>query len=246
MTVLQDAAGSAAAGAPALAANGSRSSRSATTRSRSCVTSPRHARHHVPVAIRRGQPRHARVGLINERVQEDHAAYGIAPNPRHVDLPYPASSSSTPPASSRRSVLRELPRARYRHGLVAQAIGIVTTSSAPIAPGSVVTVRAWLDSPTYAWFQRVALTVEVSVAPGFHVYGQPAATGSAARRRDRPIAGLEVDSVTWPEPHRLVLPGLGDEMWVHDGTVRERCAHVHRGPGWWQPRHRHPRGLSGV
>ncbi len=29
------------------------------------------------------------LGLINERVQEDHAVYGIKPNPRHVDLPYP-------------------------------------------------------------------------------------------------------------------------------------------------------------
>jgi hypothetical protein len=29
------------------------------------------------------------LGLINERVQDDHAAYGIKPNPRHVDLPYP-------------------------------------------------------------------------------------------------------------------------------------------------------------
>jgi peroxiredoxin len=29
------------------------------------------------------------LGLINARVQEDHAAYGIKQNPRHVDLPYP-------------------------------------------------------------------------------------------------------------------------------------------------------------
>ena len=29
------------------------------------------------------------LGLINERVQEDHAVYGIKPNARHVDLPYP-------------------------------------------------------------------------------------------------------------------------------------------------------------
>ena len=29
------------------------------------------------------------LGLINERVQEDHAYYGIQPNPKHVNLPYP-------------------------------------------------------------------------------------------------------------------------------------------------------------
>ena len=29
------------------------------------------------------------LGLLNERVQEDHAVYGIQPNPRHVGVPYP-------------------------------------------------------------------------------------------------------------------------------------------------------------
>src|SRR6266852_6175323 len=29
------------------------------------------------------------LGLINAGVREDHAFYGIKPNPRHVDLPYP-------------------------------------------------------------------------------------------------------------------------------------------------------------
>lgn len=30
-----------------------------------------------------------RLGLLNERVAEDHAVYEIAANPRHVGLPYP-------------------------------------------------------------------------------------------------------------------------------------------------------------
>ena len=30
-----------------------------------------------------------RLGLLNERVQEDHAAYGVQPNPRHLGVPYP-------------------------------------------------------------------------------------------------------------------------------------------------------------
>ena len=29
------------------------------------------------------------LGLINDRVQEDHAVYGIKPSARHVNLPYP-------------------------------------------------------------------------------------------------------------------------------------------------------------
>ena len=53
------------------------------------------------------------LGLINERVQEDHAAYGIPPNPRHVNLPYPGVFVLD--ARGRRhpeGLSRELPRAR--------------------------------------------------------------------------------------------------------------------------------------
>jgi hypothetical protein len=167
------------------------------------------------------------LGLINERVQEDHAAYGIPPNPRHVNLPYPGVFVLDAAGVVKRKVFHESYRERDSGGgLVAQAIGLFTTSpKAATAAEPVVTVRAWLDSPTYAWFQRLTLTVEVTVAPGHHVYGQPAAAGLVPLVVEiEPLAGLEVDSVTWPEPHRLVLPGLGDEMWVHDGTVRGTLA----------------------
>jgi DsbC/DsbD-like thiol-disulfide interchange protein len=105
---------------------------------------------------------------------------------------------------------------------VAQAIGLFTTSpKAATAAEPVVTVRAWLDSPTYAWFQRLTLTVEVTVAPGHHVYGQPAAAGLVPLVVEiEPLAGLEVDSVTWPEPHRLVLPGLGATACLIPSAVR--------------------------
>jgi hypothetical protein len=43
--------------------------------------------------------------------------------------------------------------------LIAQALGIVTESWAPVVAtnGPVVTARAWLDSPTYVFFQRVLI-----------------------------------------------------------------------------------------
>lgn len=163
------------------------------------------------------------LGLINERVQEDHAAYGIPANPRHVNLPYPGVFVLDGGGVVTRKVFHESYRERDSGGgLVAQAIGIV--AEPPVAAtsgGSAVTVRAWLDSPTYAWFQRLTLTVEVAVAPGQHVYGQPAPPGLVPLSMEiEPLAGLEAGSATWPPPHRFVLPGLSDELWVHDGTVR--------------------------
>jgi peroxiredoxin len=162
------------------------------------------------------------LGLINERVQEDHAVYGIPANPRHVNLPYPGVFVLDENGIVTRKVFHESYRERDSgSGLVAQVLGIFSEPPTPATGAApAVTMRAWLDSPTYTYFQRLTLTVEVAVAPGHHVYGQgtPAGLVRLSVAID-PVAGLEVGHTTWPAPHRFALPGLGDEMWVHDGTV---------------------------
>jgi hypothetical protein len=163
------------------------------------------------------------LGLLNARVQEDHAHYGIAPNPRHVDLPYPGVFVLDAAGCVREKRFFESYRQRETGGgLIAQALGIFAEPAAPatgVAPA--VQARVWLDSPTYAWFQRLALTVEVTVAPGFHVYAEPTSPGLVPLAVEvQPIAGLEVGPATWPAPRPFRLPELGEELWVHDGTVR--------------------------
>src|SRR4029450_8371988 len=71
------------------------------------------------------------------------------------------------------------------------------------------------------FFQRVLLTVEVSIAPGFHVYGQPVGDGltTLSRQIDAP-EGLEVAPARWPSPRRCPQPGFSDELGVHEGVVR--------------------------
>jgi hypothetical protein len=71
------------------------------------------------------------------------------------------------------------------------------------ANGPVIGVRGWLDSPTYVLFQRLVLTVEVSIAPGFHVCGHPAEAGLL------PLS-VGIDAIE----------GLDDGLWVHEGVVR--------------------------
>jgi hypothetical protein len=163
------------------------------------------------------------LGLLNARVQEDHAHYGIAPNPRHVDLPYPGVFVLD--AEGRVGEKRFYESYREREtggGLIAQALGIFAEPVAPAdAAGPVVRARAWLDSPTYAFFQRLALTVELTITPGFHVYGAPVPPGLVPLSVEvAPIDGLEVGPVTWPTPQRFQMPELGDQLWVHHGAVR--------------------------
>lgn len=163
------------------------------------------------------------LGLINERVQDDHAVYGIKPNPRHVDLPYPGVFVLNGDGVITDKRFHDSYRERETgRGLVAQALGIFAEPSAPaVMDGPVVAARAWLDSPTYVWFQRLTLTVELTIAPGLHVYGAPVSDGLTPLSVEiDALDGLEVGPARWPAPRSFELPGLGDHLSVHAGVVR--------------------------
>jgi DsbC/DsbD-like thiol-disulfide interchange protein len=165
-----------------------------------------------------------RLGLINEGVLADHAFYGIKPNPRHVDLPYPGVFVLDRAGRVAHKRFHESYRVRDTGaGLLDRVLGIAAPGRGAQArtEGDAVRVRAWLDSPTYAWFQRLNLFVEIEIAEGYHVYGDPAPAGSVPLSvRVDPIEGLEVEAMTWPAPHRCVPDGLTEEALLHEGTIR--------------------------
>ena len=149
--------------------------------------------HHIGYSLLSDTGSHVirRLGLLNPTVQQDHAFYGIAPNPRHVDLPYPGVFVLDEHGTVTLKRFHESYRVRDTGGnLVSQVIG--DTAGSTSAQGQEdpdgVRIRAWTDSPTYAWFQQLRLTVEVTIPEGFHVYGRPVL--SLAVFRDR-IATIE-------------------------------------------------------
>ena len=164
------------------------------------------------------------LGLLNERVQEDHAHYGISSNPRHVGLPYPGVIVLDEHGVVTQKRFHESYRIRDTGvGLLTQTLGRFEPVDAgeAIHEDQAVRVRAWLDSPTYAFFQRLHVNVEVSVAPDLHVYGVPAPAGFLPLSVEvSPIAGVEVGAAEWPAPHPFKVDGLEEEFWVHEATVR--------------------------
>jgi len=118
-------------------------------------------------------------------------------------------------------------------GLVAQTLGrleAVNASTMTDEDGAV-RVRTWLASPTYAFFQRLHVNVEVSVAPGFHVYGEPVPAGFVPLSvKVAPIEGVEIGAVEWPTPHPLTVDGLNEQFWVHEETVRSSLPLTFSGP----------------
>jgi len=165
-----------------------------------------------------------RLGLINERVQEDHAVYGIASSSRHVNLPYPGVFVLDETGRIIHKRFHESYRERDTGaGLIAETLGIFVggCGGEVAADGDTVRVRAWLDSPTYCAFQRLHLTVELAVAPGSHIYGEPIPPGYVPLSVDvAPIDGLELRPMHWPSPHPFSVDGLAEKFWVHEGTIR--------------------------
>jgi hypothetical protein len=165
-----------------------------------------------------------RLGLINERVQEDHAVYGIAPNPRHVNLPYPGVFV----LDERGTIVQKRFHESYRErdtgpGLIAETLGIFSPRHevGVETENDMVSVRAWLDSPTYCAFQRLHLVVELAIAPGLHVYGSPTPEAYVPLGIEvTAIPGMDVKSGRWPSSRPFRVPGLNEQFLVHEGTVR--------------------------
>jgi len=164
------------------------------------------------------------LGLHNERVAEDHAVYGIAANPRHVGLPYPGVFVLDQDGTIVQKRFHESYRVRDTGaGVIAQTLDLLESSdgAGAVDEGGAVSVRGWLDSPTYVWFQRLHLNVEVVMAPGVHIYDQPVPRGFVPLSIGvEPIDGLEVGTVSWPSPRLFRMDGLDETFWVHEGTAR--------------------------
>lgn len=194
------------------------------------------AKHGIRYSLLSDQGSHTmrRLGLLNERVHEDHAAYGVPPNPRHANLPYPGVFVLDEAGTITRKRFHESYRERDTGtGLLGQVTGIFDGGPRAEAAGDdeTVRIRAWLDSPTYGMFQRLHLTVELDIAPGLHVYASPVPDGYMPLSVEiAPIEGLERRPETWPAPRPFGVGGLDEQFWVHQGTIRATLPLVFTAP----------------
>jgi hypothetical protein len=164
------------------------------------------------------------LGLLSDRVDEQHAAYRIAKQERHRGLPYPGVFL----LDEQGRVMQKRFQQSYREretgiGILEQGFGVASSVHGPEAHSQSegVKVRAYLDSDTYRFFQRLWLTVELTIEPGVHVYARPLPEVYIPLSVEvASIAGMVVGKPTWPTPQACRIEGLGEECYTYEGQLR--------------------------
>lgn len=163
----------------------------------------------------------ARLGLLNEQVLEQHAAFGIAPNDRVRGVAYPGSFL----LNEQGVVVEKRFIANYRERETAEAIlergfGVegALHGTAAQANGPGLSVAAHLDAATYRLSQRRWLTVRLHIADGLHIYGQPIPDGYTPLAVEvAPVDGLVVGALEGPQPRSFRVEGLDEQFVVYEG-----------------------------
>jgi DsbC/DsbD-like thiol-disulfide interchange protein len=161
--------------------------------------------------------------LFNERVYEQHAAYGVNPQDRHWGTPYPGTFLLDENGTVTEKRFYQSYRERETGaGLLVNGFHAESSiHDSEVCSGSDgVPIRAWLDSGTYRYFQRLRLSVELTVEPGLHVYGSPIPEGYIPLSVEvAPIEGLVVGSPELPEPRPFQIEGWDEQFVVHEGRL---------------------------
>jgi len=165
--------------------------------------------------------------VLDEDLEAHHAVFGVATRPEQQGVAYPMTFVLDERGRVVRKIVEENYRVRNSSGwLVADVANAPGDESGPRlgASGarSTITVRARLDAPAYFAFQRLRLELELTVAPGWHVYGPevpPGYTGLSLGVSSVP-EGVRLGPIAWPAARPFRVAGLAEDFTVYDGTIR--------------------------
>ena len=164
------------------------------------------------------------LGLLHTQVYEQHAAYGIAPQEHHYGVPYPGVFLLDAQGKVTEKRFQQSYRERETAvGILKQGFGVASSQHGTVISGQAagMQVRAFLDADTYRFFQRLWLTLDLSIDAELHVYGQPIPEGFIPLSIEvAPIPGLVVGEPRWPVPRPFRIEGLEEEFYIYEGNVK--------------------------
>lgn len=168
------------------------------------------------------------LGVLDTDLEAHQAVFGVPTRPEQLGVAYPMTFVLDAAGRVERKIVEANYRLRYGagwllHELAGGSAGDVPPAieSSAVGPLAIVAARAALDSPTYFAYQRLLLRVDLTIAPGWHVYAADTGggyTGLAVGIRSTP-EGVRPGPIVWPAATPFRIADLPEPFMVHEGTV---------------------------
>ncbi len=107
-------------------------------------------------------------------------------------------------------------------GLLEHVFGIAAAHTGPRVhvASDVVLVQAEFDASSYAWGQRLWLTISLTIAEGYHVYGRPIPTGYVPLEIELDLPERVTSGTPhFPTPEPFHVDGLNEQFQVFGGEI---------------------------
>lgn len=164
------------------------------------------------------------LGLYNEHSTEQHSALGVELKPHHYGVPYPGAFLLDDNGVIVDKRFEQNYRARP------SPVSIIEghferessrTAASAQAHTEQLRVDARLGQATYRPNQVLRLNIDIQIAPGLHVYGQPIPEGYTPLSLDiEPFDGLVVGEPELPPARPFHVEGLDEQFHTYEGTIR--------------------------
>jgi peroxiredoxin len=162
------------------------------------------------------------LGLLNQHVAEQQAFYGRSVEDRHQGIPYPGTFVLDENGVVVNRQFEQSYRVRPAPDVMLEEFVPIEAISPAVsveADREGVHLTAWLATNAYRPYERLHLHVNVRLAPGLHVYAEPAPEGLVPLTVElAPVPNMEVEPLRAPTPRMLKMEGMPD-MPVYEGNV---------------------------
>lgn len=150
-----------------------------------------------------------RFGIMNPNFPPDHAAYGV---------PFPVDYLVAPDATVIDRMF--VPDYRYRPSpseILLNSYGKILGKGIAESATDELIARVLLSSDRAYWGQELAVTVSLSLKPGWHVYGEPLPDNYTITSITFEDKLIEHQAFDWPEAKLVRLASLNESLPVYDG-----------------------------
>jgi DsbC/DsbD-like thiol-disulfide interchange protein len=164
---------------------------------------------------------------LDEDLEAHHARFGVQTRPDQHGVAYPMTFVLDESGRVERKIVEEHYRSRYGGSwLLEELTGVRAGATepraeAPTASAGIVSARASLDSSHYFAYQRLGLHLELTIAPGWHVYGPAVPPGYTGLRIDAKSdpPGVTLGTPRWPKTRPFRVEGLDEQFAVYEGML---------------------------